>query len=648
MRYDSRPDRDCDPADACPHSVAPGGSRSPRRRELLIAAALCSVCATATSDPPTRRVLVLYSNARLAPGIVAVDRGLRDALAASPAAPVQLYSEFLDAPQFEGEAYERTLLAHLRQKYAAQAPEVLVAVSDAAFVFLVRHRRDLFPAAPLVHAGVAPAVLARHGAASDVLGVPMEYDFGGTIAQALRFHPTARRLVVITGAASRDRGWEARLRNEVPGIAGQRTVEFWAGLPTPQLLERLAALDAGSVVFTPGYYLDGAGAASIPPDAVARIAQASPAPVYGPLDTFIGRGVVGGRMPSFEGVGQQAGQIVSALLAGEAPGSNRLPERTPVVLHVDWRAVQRFGIDAAAIPPDAVLHFRAPGFWQQYRAVALGGGAVIALQATLIAALVIERRRRRVAEMAAQQRRLELAHASRLAVAGELTASIAHEINQPLGALQTSADTAELLLQSPSDRRDELRRIVERIRRDCARAADVVRRLRQLLARHETEHAPFELAPALRDAALLLVPEARRRGASLDLQIDAEGSRVRGDRTQIGQVLINLVLNALDAVAEVEPERRRVRIAAEADAGVVRVSVHDRGSGIAAQHLPKVFDSFYSTKPQGMGLGLPIARTIVEAHGGRIVAASSPQAGTTFSFELPLLDETRAAAVTAT
>lgn len=617
-----------------------------QRRALLIAAALCGASGAA-AETTTRNVLALYSNNRLSPGILTADRGLRAALAAPTEVRVQVFTEFLDTPQFEGLAHEQTVLDYLRAKYRDLPPDVLVAVSDAAFDFLARHRRQLFPAAPLVHAGVSPALLGRHGPADDVLGVPMQYDFGGTIEQALRWHPAARRVVIVTGASSRDRSWEAQLRVQAPALTQGRALEFWAGLPAPLLQQRLAALTADTVVFTPGFYLDGAGTASNPPDAAALIAQASAAPVYGPLETFIGTGVVGGRMPSFEGAGRQAGEIVVALFAGRTPAARDLPERQPIALHVDWRAVQRFGIDTGAIPPDAVVHFRTPGFWQQYRAVALGGGAVIALQAALIGALLFERRRRRSAEAAAPQRRIELAHASRLAVAGELTASIAHEINQPLGAVQTSADAAELLLQSGDDRRGDLQRIVARIRRDSVRAADVVRRLRQLLARHEPERLPFDLGPVLHDAALLLAPEARRRGIGLDLQLGTDAGRISGDRTQIGQVLINLMLNAMDALAGAAPEQRVLRIAAEAAAGRVRVSVHDRGKGIAAADLAKVFDSFYSTKPQGMGLGLAIARTIVEAHGGHIVAASSPEQGTTFSFELPLLADEPAAAAAA-
>ena len=181
-----------------------------------------------------------------------------------------------------------------------------------------------------------------------------------------------------------------------------------------------------------------------------------------------------------------------------------------------------------------MIHFREPSFWQQHRDIAIVAITVIALQAALIGALLLERRRRRSAEMSVQKQRVELAHASRLAVAGELTAAIAHEINQPLGALQTRADAAELLLQSGTDRRDDLQRIVARIRRDSVRAAEVVRRLRQLLARHEPERRPLDLAAALRESAALLGAEARRRGVTLDLRLPVRG-RVRGDQTQIGR-----------------------------------------------------------------------------------------------------------------
>lgn len=240
-----------------------------------------------------------------------------------------------------------------------------------------------------------------------------------------------------------------------------------------------------------------------------------------------------------------------------------------------------------------------------------------------------------MAERAISQQRADYAHASRLAVAGEMTASIAHEINQPLGAILSNAETAELLLESGADRRDELRRIVADIRRDDLRASEVIRRLRALLARQEVQREPIDLNDAVRDMELLLRAEVHRRGMALDIRPAPTAQTVLGDRIQIQQVLINLVLNAMDAMAGLGAPRHTVEVAVQGQAGGSRITVRDQGPGIPAADLPKVFESFFSTKRMGMGLGLSIARTLVQAHGGRIRAENGANGGAVFRIDLP-------------
>jgi signal transduction histidine kinase len=582
-----------------------------------------------------KNVLVLYSNSRLVPANVAIDRALNAVLNASDP-PVQTHTEFLDHPEFNGDAYDDLMVAYLRGKYAALPPGVIVAVSDDALSFVVQHRAQLFPTAPVIHVAVSTPVL--HSITpmpDDIVGVPNDYDYFGTILQALRWHPSARRLVVISGASSRDHVIEARIRGEVPNVLRGVTVAYWSGFPVKLLQARLAALGLDTVVFTAGFYQDGAGGEYTPRDAAALIARVSAAPVYGPYDTFIGTGVVGGRMPSYDEMGAQAGQIVEAIFAGTALDALRLPKETPSQLHIDWRQAQRWGINAQMLPAGTVVHFKRPSIWEMYRAEAMIAAAVIALQLALIAALVVERRRRSVAESTTQNLNAQLAHASRLAVAGELTAAIAHEINQPLGSVQTSADAADLLLQSGTESREDLIRIVTRIRGDTLRASEVIRRLRKLLARHEPEQRPFDVSAAMADVALILRPEAERRKVTLETLTPGTAMYVAGDQTQIQQVFINLILNAMDAVADVSEDRRLIQVLVESHASMVCITVQDRGSGIAPEDIPKVFESFFSTKQRGMGLGLSIARSIVEAHHGRIWTEHREGGGTAFHIELP-------------
>jgi C4-dicarboxylate-specific signal transduction histidine kinase len=260
---------------------------------------------------------------------------------------------------------------------------------------------------------------------------------------------------------------------------------------------------------------------------------------------------------------------------------------------------------------------------------------VLALQAGLIGWLVVERRRRRLAEAAEHAQRLELAHASRLAVAGELTGSIAHEINQPLGAILSNADAADLVLASDEDRQEELRAILADVRRDAVRASDVIHRLRTWLARHEVEHKPFELNEAVREIQSMLGSEARRRRSTLEVRPAPLPVDVVGDRIEIQQVLVNVVLNALDAVADQPEERRTVVVSVGRGSERAEVTVRDRGHGMAPEDLPRLFDAFFTTKRDGMGLGLSIARTLVEAHGGRVWAENGSADGAVFHVELP-------------
>ena len=616
--------------------------RSDRRFALLrpascfILAAGVTLCPPALAASETKNVLVLYSNGRLLPANVEADRGIRETIRSSEHRPVVVFDEFLDAPRFGGPDYVHTLAAFLREKYASRPPDVIVAGSDEALHFLLQNRATLFPRVPVVHMAVFLSFLRSiPPLPADVVGVPLDPDFSATIAQALSWHPQARRLVIVTGAAARDREFETQLREKTARFKDRATLEFLAGLPTDAVLKRLGELGGDAVVFTTSYFQDGEGRNTTPREIAKAMAAASTAPVYGPFNTFIDTGVVGGYMTSFAAMGRQAGQSVSALLDGAAPASLRLPATMPTTLNLDWRQVQRWGIAEKTIPEGAVVHFRAPTLLEAHRNEAIIAAAVFLIQAGLIAWLLVERRRRRTAERAVAKQRFELAHASRLQIAAELTGSIAHEINQPLGAILSNADAADMILESGADRREEVRSILADIRRDDLRASQVIERLRALLARHEVERRPFELDGVVRDVEAILRTETRRRRVTLDIRLAATSVTLVGDRIQMQQVLINLLLNAMDAVADAPEDRRTVVLSVGNLAGSVAITVRDRGNGIAPEHLPKLFDSFFSTKSEGMGLGLSISRTLVEAHGGRIWAENGAGDGAAFHVELP-------------
>lgn len=611
---------------------------------LLVAGSLAGwatpaiAAAEAAAAAPGGSVLVLYSNGRLLPANVEFDQGLRAALPRSPEPELEIFDEFLDVPRFATPEHLLTMESYLKDKYARRPPTVLVSAGEEALGFLLDHRGDLFPEVPLVYAAVARSALKEHEPLpSDVVGVPLEFDFAGTVTQALRWHPRVRHLWIVTGASEWDRRNEARLRRESRQFADRLTVGFLSALPMAELTQRLGALEADSIVFAPGFFQDGAGRNFIPRESIAAVAAAAPAPVYGAYLTILGTGAVGGSVSSFADAGREAGRETALLLAGSPPDSLDLPREVPSSMHVDWRQIRRWKIDPNAIPPDTVVHFREPTLFEAHPDQVLLAASVLALQAGLIALLLVERRRRHAAEAAEQVRRLELAHASRLAVAGELMGSIAHEINQPLGAILANADAADLILAAGGDRRQELAEILADIRRDDLRASEVIRKLRAFLTRHEVDRRPLEIHEVVRAVAAMLRAEARRRRVTLEVRPAALAATILGDRIQLQQVLMNLVLNAMEAVGDLPDERRSVVLAVRTGFEDAEIVVRDRGPGIPHDQLPRLFDSFYTTKSQGMGLGLSIARTLVEAHGGRIRVESELGTGTAFHVELPVV-----------
>jgi len=242
-------------------------------------------------------------------------------------------------------------------------------------------------------------------------------------------------------------------------------------------------------------------------------------------------------------------------------------------------------------------------------------------------------RRRDEAEL--QRQREGLAQLQRASAVGQLSIVLAHELNQPLGAILRNAEAAELLLQKESPDLAELRNIVADIHRDDRRAATVIDRMRALLRRRSLQFETVGLRDLIAQVVGLVQPEVKVRRAKLEFSVPDELPDIRGDRVHLQQVLLNLLLNSLEAVRGLPGERRRLTIdARQRDDGQIEVAVRDRGPGFPVEQISSVFDPFVTTKIGGTGLGLAISKTIVEWHGGRIWAENDPQGGATVRFRV--------------
>jgi two-component system sensor kinase FixL len=272
----------------------------------------------------------------------------------------------------------------------------------------------------------------------------------------------------------------------------------------------------------------------------------------------------------------------------------------------------------------------------------------------LILALIFQLRRRRVAEAAtllaeadAQQRRAELAHMSRVASLGELTAALAHEVSQPLSAILTNAGAGQLFLAGPDVDVAEVRDMLADITSDTQRARDIIQRLRAMLKRDgPVESLPVDLNDAIRTVDRLVRSERHRHHVAVELDLEPDLPPTTGDPIQLQQVVMNLMLNAFAAMDQPGRRGRRLLVRTRAaDGNHVKAEFEDNGTGIAADMIDRLFQPFVTTKPDGLGMGLSICRTILEKHRGELRAANNPAGGATFTLTLPASAKSRPRAV---
>jgi signal transduction histidine kinase len=218
---------------------------------------------------------------------------------------------------------------------------------------------------------------------------------------------------------------------------------------------------------------------------------------------------------------------------------------------------------------------------------------------------------------------------------GELTASIAHEVNQPLAAVIANANASLRWLAAATPNLDEAREALLRIVRDGKRASDVITRIRTLVQKTDPEKTRLDINQTVQEVVLLMQNEAVRKGVALRIDLAADVPPVLGDRVQLQQVILNLVMNGIEAMNTVADRPREMVIRSSAqESDNVLLAVQDSGIGIDPRNLDKIFDTFYTTKPQGMGMGLAISRSIVENHGGKLWAVPNDGPGATFQFTL--------------
>lgn len=694
------------------------------------------------------------------------DKGILEGLSGNTAFDIDIFTEFLGQFRFSEPNYKDNLVRFLNEKYANNRPDLIIAGDFRALDFVVGHNISAFAGIPVVACNMTQTQamqLEQQGLTELITGQYLSNDIGDLIPLILRLKPATRHIALVGGASEADRVLYAQIRNALERQGSDLEIIEMAALPMAQLIERVGALPADSVIFYVMILSDGDGLRLIPRDALTMVSRAANVPVFGLADTFLGYGIVGGYQFSYETAGSKSAELALRIFSGESPGEIAITAAETPPLRFDWRELKRWGISETVLPPGSTVLNRESSFWESHRELIIGILAFMVIQTMLIAGLLVnlhKRRRaeqavaasevryrtvadythdweywaapdgtliyvspacermtgyspqefianpslryeiiipedrwiwdrhkasphselppqeiqfriltrggelrwidhacrpvtdrnghfqgmrasnrnvteRKVAEAKIQQQREELAHVTRVAAMGELTSSLAHELNQPLAAILNYASAGQRFLAGPEPNLSKVSEALQGIVRDEKRAAEIIRRVRAMLRKQGPKYCALDINRVVAGTIDLFQADAALDGLSMVTDLAADLPAVRGDEVQLQQVMINFTLNAAAAMRHGGNGPPRLIFRTEAwNDHAVRVSVRDFGPGFDERCKDRLFEPFFTTKAEGFGMGLAVCQHIVDGHGGMIWAENNPDGGATFCFTL--------------
>jgi signal transduction histidine kinase len=604
---------------------------------IVFSAVILVLAMTGAAFAETRRVLLLHSFGRDFAPWNEYARTIREELGRRSKESIDIFEASL-ATARSGDIDEGPFVDYLRALFSKQRLDLVITIGAPAVNFFQQRRASLFPSVPAVHTGLEKRRVPVETLTEKDAVVAVSIDLTKAVEGILEVLPKTERVAVVIGNSPIEKYWLGQMREAVKPLQNRISFSWLNEISFEEMLDRAATLPENSAIFFVLLSVDAGGTAHEEGKALARLRAAANAPIFTHSDAFFGQGVVGGALTAVAEVGRQAAGAAVRILNGEDPSSVRPPSVGFAAPRYDWRELTRWNISESNLPTGSAVIFRVPGIWEQYWPAFATVLVALLMQAGVISLLLVERRGRHAALAEANDRRREVVRLNRVTTANVLSSSIAHELNQPLGAILSNTEAAQILLKASPPDVSQIGEILSDIVRDERRASEIILGLGNLL-RNKTagDLYAFDLNATVRDVVKIVSPEVTRRGVVLRTILAPEILPVRCDPIHLQQVIINLVMNGLDAMEDApKPHNLTIRTTRAAKAEGIEVRISDSGKGIAPANLATIFDAFFTTKPQGTGLGLPIARTILESYGGEIWAENR-QRGAVFSFRLPVV-----------
>ena len=589
-----------------------------------------------------KRVLIFSSADVNTPAITTLNRSIRSKFQQTSSTRIQFYNEALDSLRIPNEKYETEMLRLLQRKYEGEQIDLIICLAVDALKFLLKHENDVFAGVPKVFVAHDRRELSGLALNDNVAGVVGKTELRPVIEDALRFQPDTRRVVVIAGNSVLDKFWLEAARADFQQYQSRLEFSYLTDSTIDELKPQLAALPPHTIVFFVSFTLDRNRVSYTAPEAAGLVASSSNAPVYAPVETQLGQGIIGGHLFSYEALGNRAAEMAVRILNGEKPSALGVQTVESVPMF-DWRELRRWGLSEGILPPGSRVLFKDPTFWELYKWRIVGTLALLILQTLFIAALLVERKRRRRARESLDRLNVELEQrvVDRTAAldgkSRELEAfaySVAHDLKAPLRGIDGYSrllleDYAEVLPK-------EGRKFVQTICTATTEMSELIEDLLEYsrLERREIRHDQIEIQPFIRS----LVEQQKRETAGRDIEfvVKVNGSHVLADSIGLAQALKNYLDNAIKFTSKCQ--HAKIEVGSEETPRGCLLWVRDNGLGFDMKYQDSIFGIFQrlnsSEEYPGTGIGLAIVRKAMERMGGRAWATSAPGEGSTFYLEI--------------
>jgi len=601
-------------------------------RMCAAVALVLAVTHLAAAQP--KRILLVHSFGPNFGPWNAISARMREEVRKQSPYPIDFYETSLQGERLGEGQNEGSYLDYLNGLFEGRNLDLILAMGAPAARFMLRNRARLFPSKPMLIAGADERTFRDSQLTPNDTAVSVTFDQSIQLQNILEVLPDTTDIAIAIGDSPLEQFWVADLRRSFQRFETRVTLHWLNKLSAEEMVKRVLTLPPSSAIYYATVRIDASGEPQEEDRVLARLHEAGRSPIFTYIDTDFGRGIVGGRMLSAQDIAQQSAAVGVRLLHGESPASIKIAALGLSAPKYDWRELKRWRINEASLPSGSIVQFRQPTVWQTYRWQILLLSAAILVQAAMIMVLLYEHRRRRVAEVTARTSMSELMQMNRIATAGELSASIAHEVNQPLTGISARASAAVRWLAKEPPDIEKVRNMLREIVNASDRAADIVSGVRAMFKKDSKERSAVDINKLSRTVLDIVRVELQKNGVELQTALSEGLPTVECDPVQLQQVILNLVMNAIEAMQAVQPRVLRIEskfIAPHA----VRVVVQDTGKGVDPLHLDRIFRPLVTTKERGMGMGLSICHSIIQSHGGRIWVEAAAPRGAIFQFELP-------------